>query len=308
MFFKDVTISNELCSASFRSDLGATCYSFYSKVLDAEAFRAPATHDELNTNIFLFGNPILFPPNRIRNGKFSFNGREYSLPVNESSTSSFLHGELFKKSFSVKSRTESSVTFSFSAESGEYLGFPHAFSIERSYSLVGDELVEAVSVTNDSALDMPLMLAFHSTYSLPLRKSSSKENCYLTLHVGYEQKRDSHYLPTGEYRDAGKEELLMRCGAYRIAKRAVSELHKSLSDTMIIDDRDAKIMLSVKASREYGYRMIWRGEDSDFICVEPQTCEIDLFNTPGDPLGKGLIVLAPSETKTLYTSFRFSSY
>src|SRR5262249_61602073 len=39
------------------------------------------------------GHPILFPfPNRIRDGRFVFEGREYALPLNDSTKSHAIHG------------------------------------------------------------------------------------------------------------------------------------------------------------------------------------------------------------------------
>src|SRR5262245_41292924 len=39
------------------------------------------------------GHPILFPfPNRIRNGRFTFEGREFRLPLNDSTKAHAIHG------------------------------------------------------------------------------------------------------------------------------------------------------------------------------------------------------------------------
>jgi aldose 1-epimerase len=39
-----------------------------------------------------YGFPILFPPNRIEDGKFKLNGVEYSLPLNEPLRNNHIHG------------------------------------------------------------------------------------------------------------------------------------------------------------------------------------------------------------------------
>ena len=53
--------------------------------------------------------------------------------------------------------------------------------------------------------------------------------------------------------------------------------------------------LSVRGSREFSRWVVWTLEGKDFVCVEPWTCGADALNT-----GDGLIVLAPSEARTLW--------
>lgn len=72
--------------AEFSADIGATCFRLFYKPLNAEILRTPNGESQRNTNVYLFGNPILFPPNRIRGGRFVFRGKEYVLPVNEPQT------------------------------------------------------------------------------------------------------------------------------------------------------------------------------------------------------------------------------
>lgn len=56
--------------AKFSADIGATCFRLFYKPLNAEILRTPNGESQRNTNVYLFGNPILFPPNRIRGGRF----------------------------------------------------------------------------------------------------------------------------------------------------------------------------------------------------------------------------------------------
>ena len=54
--------------------------------------REPHSLDELSSACVCFGIPTLFPPNRIDGGKFTFRGRECSLPVTEPRNNNALHG------------------------------------------------------------------------------------------------------------------------------------------------------------------------------------------------------------------------
>ncbi len=88
--------------AEFSADIGATCFRLFYKPLNAEILRTPNGESQRNTNVYLFGNPILFPPNRIRGGRFVFRGKEYVLPVNEPQTGCFIHGNLLNLPFAKK--------------------------------------------------------------------------------------------------------------------------------------------------------------------------------------------------------------
>lgn len=61
--------------AEFSADIRATCFRLFYKPLNAEILRTPNGESQRNTNVYLFGNPILFPPNRIRGGRFVFRGK-----------------------------------------------------------------------------------------------------------------------------------------------------------------------------------------------------------------------------------------
>ena len=48
-----------------------------------DLLRHPEREEELQEGQFVFGIPVLLPPNRIDAGTFEFQGRRYQLPLNE---------------------------------------------------------------------------------------------------------------------------------------------------------------------------------------------------------------------------------
>lgn len=146
--------------AEFSADIGATCFRLFYKPLNAEILRTPNGESQRNTNVYLFGNPILFPPNRIRGGRFVFRGKKYVLLVNEPQTGCFIHGNLLNLPFAKKQISQSEIEFTYSAKKGEYLGFPHDFTVRRHYKLGENGLEEYTTVINDGVCEMPVMLAY----------------------------------------------------------------------------------------------------------------------------------------------------
>ncbi len=302
MIKTDVTIRGGGYEASFRSDLGGNCYRLVNEGLGADILRHPEDEEQLFSEIFLFGNAILFPPNRISGASFEFEGRKYVFPLNERSTGCHLHGELYKTRFEVEELSESSVTFSYECRAGEYLGFPHAFRIRRIYTLDERGLTECTEMCNLSGLNMPYMLAFHTTFNLPF--VCGGEGASLKMPVGREQLRNEKYLPTGEYAKGRERERALSDGSYRLSQSAVSALYESAaSDTVITDEKTGrKIVYS--ASNEYGYRLLWQRVGGAFVVTEPQTSAIDLFHLDTPPSENGLIVIPPNSSVRTYTAIR----
>ena len=303
MIKTDVKLENGGYVAQFRSDLGGNCYRLYHKETGSELLRVPESEDKLFSEIYLFGNPILFPPNRIRGGEFEFEGRRYSFPINEPSTNSHIHGALYKKPFKIISQSLDRVEFLYEAKAGEYIGFPHAFHIVRTYTLDESGLCESVKVFNDSDTNMPFMLAFHTTFNIPFATNACQENCYMKVAVGKEHIRDDKYLPTLEYKSGREREKKLNSGTYPIASDALSAFYDNFDSKSEIIDTDKGLKIVYEASEEYKYRMLWVKKGANLAVIEPQTSAIDCFHLEEPAEKKGLIVVKPGESKELITKF-----
>ena len=298
MIDTDVTLSADGYGARFRRDLGATCYSLTGPGGE-DILRAPADERELKENPFLFGNPILFPPNRISGGSFVFEGRKYSFPVNERETGAHLHGELYRRPFRIEKLTSDSVSFVFSAEKDEYLGFPHTFEICRHYCLCAEGLIEDAEICNHSGRNMPFMLAFHTTFRLQFDKGNISDY-RLSLPVGREEIRDGKYLPTGEWKTPGSRELRLSKGEY-IPDETISAFYESKGSRGRIFRAHSSKAVCYEADENYRYRMLWKRANDPFVVIEPQTAAIDCFHLPEGPEKYGLLVIPPSKKICLRT-------
>ena len=304
MIKTDVTLRACGYIAEFRSDLGGNCYRLCHEASGAELRRSPCDEKQLFSEIFLFGNAILFPPNRIRGGEFEFEGRHYAFPVNEKATGCHLHGELYKTPFCIAEKTDTRVKFFYTAKAGEYLGFPHAFKLWRTYTLSEDGMEESVTVTNLSEKNMPFMLAFHTTFNAPFISGSKTEDCFVKVAVGREHIRHEKYLPTLEYVGGRERELLMNSGDYPVAAGPLSAFYSCTGRDTTITDRKSGKRIVYESDSDYGYRMLWRKDGAPYFVAEPQTSAIDCFHLEAPAEEKGLITVAPGESKTLITKFK----
>ncbi len=303
MIKNDVTLYKGGYRAEFRSDMGGNCYRLFHEPTGSEIFRMPEDEEHLQKEVYLLGNPILFPPNRIRGGEFEFRGMRYSFPINEPSTGCHIHGALYKTRFDIAEKREDYVRFEYSARAGEYLSFPHAFRLVREYTLDESGLLETVTVYNDSERDMPFMLAFHTTFNIPFTPDACRENCYMQVKVGREHIRDEKYLPTLEYAGGRQRERELNEGSYSLSGGALSAFYESCANTSLVMDKGNGLAIFYEASDEYKYRMLWQKAGGAFVVIEPQTAAIDCFHLEAPAEEKGLIVIPAGENKTLKTKF-----
>ena len=142
---------------------GANSISLRHADCPQDCFRQPDSVETLAGNPNVYGIPLLFPPNRIRAGRFTFEGREYRFPINDTARGNHMHGFLSDApflqtgdaEFRYDSRTES-----------RYDYFPHAFSVTRAFSLDERGLHQSVAFVNQSDTDMPCGVGFHSALNL----------------------------------------------------------------------------------------------------------------------------------------------
>jgi len=81
-----VRMENERLAATVVPDWGSRVVSLWSKEAGAELLRVPASLEEYGRTSMLYGIPVLFPPNRIEDGAFSYGGRNYRFDINDPAT------------------------------------------------------------------------------------------------------------------------------------------------------------------------------------------------------------------------------
>lgn len=77
-----VTMENEQLAVSLCPSLGNNLYRIWDKAAEREVLRVPVELQALVDNPGHYGTPLMMPPNRIRNGRFTFEGREYQFAIN----------------------------------------------------------------------------------------------------------------------------------------------------------------------------------------------------------------------------------
>lgn len=285
-------------SAVINLSRGANCISLRHES-GAVILREPENPDVLD-NPYLYGMPILFPANRIDNGCFTFEGRQYRFPINEPATGCHLHGELHRMPFETVEETDSFVKCSYSAtEAAPYLSFPHAFEIIMEYRLKTEGFYHTVTVTNRSNQNMPLFLGFHTTFNTLPAKDSGRADIRVCVNITEEYARDmdKNYLPTGVKPPFDNVSTALAKGTYSPFTEKISRHYRGQGAMHITDIRKGT-RLVYENDEKYNFRLIYNGGNEGYICLEPQNC---LANCPNGPFTReesGFDYIRPGESKT----------
>ncbi|MEE0867968.1 MAG: aldose 1-epimerase [Clostridia bacterium] len=289
----------EIKSADYRACInlsrGANCIELKYSRYGADILRTPDYSKELD-NPFLYGMPMLYPANRIYEGKFTFEGREYKFPVNEKNTNCHLHGSLHNAPFTLLKQGEGFVSCMY--ESGEEpWAFPHKFRVVVTYSLSEGGLLQEIEIINQSEKNMPNLLGFHTTFNLPFLKNSSVENVRVLAQVGEEIERSmDNYLPTGRILAEDETTRQLKEGVFNPGAGSLSRHYRGGGAIELIDTQK-KIKVVYKCDEKFKFRLFYKEAFGDYVCLEPMTCMANCPKAPFDGAFAGFDFILPQSSK-----------
>lgn len=223
-------------------------------------------------NPFVQGSPLLLPANRTAGGKFTFNGKEYSLPATDKKNNVNLHGLLYCQRFSIVDNGANGITLRYENK-GEI--YPFSFCITAEYVLENDGLKQAFTIVNLEKTDMPYTFALHTAFAEP--------DCF-SVPIVLAQEKDSRHIPTGKYipLNSTEEKYVSGLNPHGIP---VSGYYKANGNTAVA----GKYLYTV--SKQFDHFVLYNaGGNSGFICIEPQAGAVNGLNIIGGcrviPAGK----------------------
>lgn len=284
-------------TAEINVSRGANCISLRNTKYQVKILREPQD-PAAPDNAYLYGMPILFPVNRIQNGTFLFEGRQYRFPINEPKTNCHIHGFLHDAPFVVMEQGEGFVKCQYVSDD-RYSFFLHKFCVEVLYALSDHGLRQEVCIYNLSEENMPVFLGFHTTFRLPFAQDSSAGDVRVYAEVGDEVERSADtYLPTGKLLPADAISRRLNTGCFCPVENGISKHYKAAGDgKMELLDPDKQLKVVYNTDKQFGWRLFFNGGRQDFICLEPQTCMINCQNTGLEPSCTGFDFIAPKAHK-----------
>ncbi len=241
---------------------------------------------------------ILAPwPNRLRDGKYSFDGEEIEVPVNEKKNNNAIHGFFCWQKFRIDSVTENSCLLTLDSLPLPWYPYHVLFQVE--YMLSQNGLSVKSYVKNEGDKRLPFALGFHPYL---VSGEYSIDDCKLTIPAKKRLLTDSRQIPVDEI-DVGDTD-------YDFSNAAKSRYIEGLVlDDCFFDLESAEegqwsaVLESpmgektiLWADSVFGYIMCYTADHIGInsrraIAIEPMTAPPNALAT-----GKGLIILNPQSS------------
>lgn len=204
--------------------VGANLVRLANTRLGVEILRTPAA-DEIETfkgRPQVFGLPVLFPPNRIADGRYTFEGRTYQYPITIEKEHNYHHGILKSQPFAVSKALENDdevlIECRYYANAGNdaiYRDFPHAFKCKITFRLSNEGLAQEIMFANRSAERMPVGVGFHTPMRIPFAGGTDADYV-MRVAVGEQVELSARNLPTGRRLPLTEQFAKLREGGLRV--------------------------------------------------------------------------------------------
>ncbi len=233
---------------------------------------------------------LLLPwPNRIRDGRYAFEGSDRRLALTEPTVGNAIHGLVRWASWTIGERAGDRVTMVHALHPQP--GYPHSLDLAASYRLDGRSLTATVTATNVGEAPCPFGAGAHPDLAVP---GPTVDTATLRAPGATRLVSDECGIPTGSEPVGGTE------FDFRTA-RPVGGTVLDTCFTDLVRDPDGRARVRVDDTvlwfdESYAYLMLFTGDpladvNRRSLAAEPMTCAPNAFQS-----GDGLRVLAPGET------------
>lgn len=302
-FWKDIPVVR-LSAGGYTADvcaaMGANCIRFARENINV--LRTPDSFEGFRRQPNVYGSPLLFPPNRIQNGIYFYNNHIYQFPINEPERGNHIHGFLSETLFLLTEAyvqgndAKASFTLRFTKEN-PYLTFPHEFMVTIAYCLNKNGLDQKITIQNNSKEEMPVGLGFHTAFQVPFLPDTAPDEYRVKAHVGEEILLDPvTAIPTSEREFFSPTAEKLGKGELSPIGKKISNHFAQFKGEIILSHLPTGAKLHYRPDSFFSFLMLWNGQADHFICIEPQSWQV---NAPNVSLAKnqtGFFALKPGKS------------
>ncbi|MEG1188449.1 MAG: aldose 1-epimerase [Bacteroidales bacterium] len=291
--------------------VGANVVRLYQKEKGIEILRTPdaGEMETFRQRPHVFGLPLLFPPNRIEDGTYTYNGITYQYPITIPAQHNYHHGIIKSQPFVVTKTIMGedyveveAAFFSNRVNNAIYEHFPHEFECRMNFVLSENGLEQTVTFVNDSETEMPIGVGYHTPINVPFQKEPGEYKMWLT--AGEEWDLNERTLPTGDFLPLDAELAVLRNTGMAPTGKPVEKaltnkpffLEGEEFNGAIIANLATGVKVFYEVDEQFRHWTIWNnGGDAGYMCPEPQTWAINAPNLKLDPEVTGFQVIEPGD-------------
>ncbi len=296
------TVTVRLCP-----EAGANLYSY--RFNDLDLLHSPS---ELKASAMGgAGIPILYPtPNRVRGGRFTFQGREY---VFRDDGRISIHGLVLRANWSSEPPVfdsndparEVSVKAWIDFEPGSPLfeQFPIRHRLTVRYRLSAKGLRADFTVANHDKLNLPFGLGIHPYFAV----LGAREKTFVQVQAEKKMEATPDLLPTGSLQSLDGAPFDLR-QPRPLSELALDDVYWGMKPGKAAgyEARDVGIKMDLLASEDFTHMVVYTPQGRPFFCLENQTCSTDAHNlhARGLTTESHLLIVPPGGSWTGWVELR----
>ncbi len=257
----------------------------------------------------VIGIPLLFFPNRIKNGTFTFEGKKYQFPINGENNNhchGFLDGYTKWKVEKQEAKDDYvNITFSYIIDENDNIYKYFDFNIKILYEniITPEGLAQKITFENMSDKNMPFGFAYHTTFNIPFNNSPD-EAFYVSANIQKAYELDK-CIPTGNLFSLNEhEEKIASAEGGCVNECALDNVYLRNEDKngkAVIIDKNTGIKVVYEADESFRHFILYNNDTKQkFLSIEPQTCCTNAVNSDDIPTAN-LMVIKPNERLSLAT-------
>lgn len=227
-----------------------------------------------------YGTPLLYPtPNRVCEGKFCYNGKEY--PQIKNGKLITIHGLLHNEPFNGLniSKTDDSISVSgyidFIEKNHLFEAFPFQHRLTIKYTLDKSGVRFDYEIENkDQDQSIPFGIALHPFFS----KLDGENETTIRAPYEYSYRTTDSLIPTGELLSVDGETNLSDYVPVGALDLDTVFTGKRNDESASIKYSKSGIQITLMSSDDFSHIMIYTPKGKRFFCMENQTCATNAHN------------------------------
>jgi len=257
------------------------------------------------------GIPVLFPfPNRIRNGRFTWDGKDYVLELNDPHRRHSIHGFACRSAWRVvdccaqATRARLTVEFRLAVDAPHLaLCWPGDVRVTLQYVLTHQALMMVATMDNPGTKAVPVGLGYHPYFRVPWISHGSLDECRVQVAASHCWTL-SDRIPVGTHSPLDPQRDLQQ--AQPVSQLQLDDVYTGFAplrggQTMrclsrLSQDRVGR--LEIWASAGFRELVVFTPDHRQAICLEPYTCVTDAIHLQQQGVDAGLRILQPGESVT----------
>lgn len=235
---------------------------------------------------------ILLPfPNRLDSGQYTWDGKHYEFPINDTQTNNALHGFATDKPMEIteiKLEHNQAMVHCFYQYEGDLEYFPFPFNFSAVFRIAEPNAFEvSFKVSNEGPVDMPIGMGWHPYFQLSEKLDDMELHFLGAQLIGLNERM----IPTGKLYDYDEFEQPKKIGATVLDNCfAIKNVGSSPYKVALKGEKGTLQFWQETGKGKFNYIQLFTPPNRKALAIEPMTCNVNAMNN-----GDGLVRLKSGE-------------